>query len=165
LRPTFYVRALLALAAAFLLGGTLLAAPAVSKTTTDLASRDVSARAVNCRPHCWVAVSFNTDTLRGGWTQTNKWGSKATASASALNHCRTRDVNAGHARACVAPSVKDTYAQNACVGIAWLTRDGHLVKWVKATAYGPILAERKARHKLDGRGTKAAGHACSPRHF
>jgi hypothetical protein len=164
LRPTHYARALLALAAALLLSSSLLASPAVSKTP-DTAAREASARSINCRPHCWVAVSFNTDTLRSGWTQKNKWGSKAGASTSAYQHCRNRDVNAGHARACVAPGVKDSFAKNGCVGVAWLTRDGHLVKWVVAVAYGPILAERQARKKIDGRGAKDAGHACAPRRF
>jgi hypothetical protein len=163
LRSTLLVRAVLALAAAFVLSSTLLTAPttaaAPERTATVVAARP------GCLPNCWVAISFNTDTLRGGWTQNGNWGTKSGASSSALNHCKNRDVNAGHARACVAPGVKDTVTQNGCVAVAWLTRNGNLVRWVKASAYGPRIAERKAKRKLDGTGVRDAGHACSPRDF
>ena len=163
LRSTLY-RALLALAAALVLSGSLLAAPATS-ATADRAPTLVAARAPGCIPHCWVAISFNPETLRSGWTQKNKWGTKAGASSSALNHCKNRPVNAGHARACVPPGQRDVYNQNGCVAVAWRVRNEQLVEWAKGKGDGPKAAMRAARRAVDGRGTISAGYACAPRRF
>jgi hypothetical protein len=164
LRSALFVRAVLAVAAAFLLSGTLLSAPATS-ATSDQVMTQVSARAPRCIPKCWAAISFNPETLRSGWTQKLHWGTKKDAMNSALRHCRRRPVNAGHARACVPPSRRDSVAQNGCVAVAWLLRRDRLVQWTVARAYGPKKAQRKARAKLDGRGERYSGYNCSPRRF
>jgi hypothetical protein len=163
LRSTF-VRALLALAAALVLSGSLLAAPATS-APADRAAAPLAARAPGCIPHCWVAISFNPETLRSGWTQKSNWGTKAGASASALNHCKNRPVNAGHARACVPPSNRKVYKENGCVAVAWRVRNEHLVEWAKGKGDGPKAAMRDARRAVDGRGVIDAGYACAPRRF
>lgn len=167
LLSALFVRAVLAVAAAFLLGGSLLAAPAATSVTPDRAvvATQVSARAPGCIPRCWVAVAYNTRTGRSGWTQSGKWGSKAGAMKSAHNHCRARDVNAGHQRACVWPGRRRTFAKNACVAIAKLIRNDRIVQWTVGRAYGPKKAMRLAKRKLDGRGTRVAGYACPPRRF
>ncbi|WP_183100200.1 hypothetical protein [Nocardioides pelophilus] len=168
MRPALFVRALLALAAAFALGGTLFAAPATSTTADSVTSRvstQVTARAPGCIPRCWTAISFNTATLRGGWTQNGDWGTKAGAMSSALRHCRVRPVNAGHRQACVLPGNRDLYAQNGCVAVAWRVRNDHLVEWNKGKAFGPKAAMREARRKVDGRGTIDSGYSCAPRRW
>lgn len=166
LRTALHIRALVALAAALLFGGTLLGAPAASATPPSAESTIVvSARAVNCIPNCWVSVSFNTHTLRSGWTQKGRYGSKKGAMNSAHDHCRARPVNAGHAAACKWPGMKDAVTKNGCVAVAWLTRDGQLVKWTVGRAYGPMKSMRAAKRKLDGQGTRDAGYACAPRRF
>jgi hypothetical protein len=164
LRSALFVRAAIAVAAVFLLGGSLLAAPATS-ITSDRVKTDVSARAPGCIPRCWAALSFNVQTQRSGWTQSGKWGTKKEAMSSALRHCRNRPVNAGFARRCVPPAKRDTFVQNGCVAVAWRIRGGNLVQWTVARAYGPKKAQRKARQKLDGRGTYHSGYNCSPRRF
>ena len=169
MRSTALARVALAFSAALLLCGALLAAPASSTTpdrvSPDISARELSARAPACLPRCWVAVSFNTKTRRSGWTQQGKWGTKRRAMNSALSHCRNRPVNAGQARACVRPAARSTVERNGCVGVANLVRNGRLIQWTVAKAYGPKKAMRKAKRKLDGRGTKSAGAACSPRRF
>jgi hypothetical protein len=125
----------------------------------------VVARAPGCLPNCWTAISFNPETRRGGWTQKNQWGSKANAMQSAYQHCRTRPVNAGHARACVRPGNRDVYVKNGCVAVAWLVRNDRLIQWTVGKAYGPLKAKRIAKRKLDGAGTRVAGYSCSPRRF
>lgn len=162
MRSALFVRAFLALAAAFVLGGTLFAAPATS-TTADAAPTQVTLRAPGCIPRCWTAVSFNTRTLRGGWTQNGDWGTKTGAMSSALRHCRVRPVNAGHREACVPPGNRDLYAQNGCVAVAWRVRNDRLVEWNKGKAFGPKAAMREARRKVDGRGTIDSGYSCAPR--
>ena len=163
MRSALFVRAVLALAAAFLLGGTLLAAPATSMPT-DRAPADVSARAPGCMPYnCWVAISFNTETLRSGWTQRNKWGSKAGAMQSAFAHCKARPVNEGHRDACVSPAGRKAYNQGGCVAVAWRVRDGALVQWAVGKSLGPVVAQRKARKIVRGTGTVSSGYACPPR--
>jgi hypothetical protein len=167
LRSALLVRAAIAVAAAFLLSGTLLAAPATSSTptTSDRVTTQVSARAPGCIPRCWVAVAYNTETGRSGWTQNGKWGSKLGAMQSAMNYCRIRDVNAGHHRACVWPTKRKAFAQNGCVAIAKLIRGGNIVQWTVGKAYGPRKAMRLAKRKLEGRGDRVAGYACAPRRF
>lgn len=164
MRSTLTVRAAIVLVVGVLLGGTLLAAPATS-ATPERASTQVSSRAPGCVPRCWVAVSFNTDTWRGGWTKAGNWGSKAGAMSSALNHCKVRPVNAGHRRACQRPAARKAYAQNGCVAVAKLVRNDRLIQWAVAKAYGPLKAKRLAKRKLEGRGNRTAGYACSPRRF
>lgn len=165
MRSALFVRAVLAVAAAFLLSGTLLAAPATS-ITSDRTTTEVSARAPGCLPRCWTAISFNLQTQRSGWTQNSDWGTKAGAMSSALRHCRHRPVNAGHARACVRPGKRDSVVQNGCVAVAWLLRRGTLRQWTVGRAYGPMKAQRLARRKLDGRGgVRDSGYSCSPRRF
>ncbi|WP_183094805.1 hypothetical protein [Nocardioides stalactiti] len=169
MRTASILRLLLALAAALLLGGTLLAAPATSAapvapaekvTTTQLA-----ARAPGCLPRCWGAISFNTQTLRGGWTQKGDWATKAGAMSSALSHCRNRPPNAGHRTACQAPGQREVVVQNGCVAVAWRVRNERLVEWAKGKAYGPKGAQREARRIVDGRGTISSGYYCTPRRF
>ncbi|MEZ0581121.1 hypothetical protein [Nocardioides sp. MH1] len=163
LRSTLLVRAALTMAAALLLGGTLLAAPTTAAAPDRAAT--VASRAPGCVPHCWVAISFNPETLRSGWTQNGNWGTKAGASSSALNHCKNRPVNAGHARACVKPSARGAYNQNGCVAVAWRVRNEQLVEWAKGLGDGPKSAMRHARRAVDGRGVINAGYACAPRKF
>lgn len=166
MRTAVLVRAVVALAATLLLGGSLLTAPATSSAAPATRSAiELSARAPGCLPRCWTAISFNPETLRGGWTQKNNWGTKKGAMTSAQRHCRERDVNAGHRRACQWPGARDVYAQNACVAVAWLTRNGRLIRWTIGKAYGPRKAMRLAKRKLDGTGTKDAGYSCPPRRF
>ncbi|MDZ5620803.1 hypothetical protein [Nocardioides bizhenqiangii] len=165
MRSALFVRAVLAVAAAFVLSGTLLAAPATSIPSDRVTVSQVSARAPGCLPRCWVAVGYNSATGRSGWTQPGKWGTKAGAMRSAHAHCRARDVNVGHERACVWPGKRNVYAKNACVAIAKLTRNGTIVQWAVGRAYGPKKAMRLAKRKLDGRGTRTAGFACPPRKF
>ena len=165
MRSALFVRALLAVAAAFLLGGTLLAAAPSTAITSDKTTAQVSARAPGCLPRCWVAISFNPVTRRSGWTQKSNWGTKAGAMSSALRHCRNRPVNAGFARHCVPPSKRDTVVQNGCVAVAWRVRSDRLVQWTVGRAYGPKKAQRLARRKLDGPGSYHSGYACSPRRF
>lgn len=163
MRPASFVRAVLALAAALLLGGTLLAAPATS-TTPDRVATEVSARAPGCLPlRCWTAISFNPETQRSGWTQKGAWGSKKQAMTSALRHCRNRPVNAGHARACQWPDKRNVYNVGGCVAVAWRMRNDRLVEWAKGKAFGPIVAERRARREVRGIGTIRSGYACAPR--
>ena len=163
LRSALFVRAVLALAAAFLLGGTLLAAPATS-VSPDRDTVDVSARAPGCMPYkCWAAISFNTETLRSGWTQKGQWGSKARAVQSAFAHCKNRDVNIGHRDACVSPNGRNAYNQGGCVAVAWRVRDGALAQWAVGKSLGPIVAQRKARRAVRGIGTVDSGYACPPR--
>lgn len=164
MRSALFVRAALAAAAAVLLSGTLLTAPATS-ITSDRATTEVSARAPGCLPRCWTAISFNPQTHRSGWTQKFNWGTKAGAMSSALRHCRQRPVNAGHARACVPPGKRDSVVQNGCVAVAWRIRSDRVVQWTVGRAYGPKKAQRLARRKLDGRGTYDSGYSCSPRRF
>jgi hypothetical protein len=163
LRSALFVRAVLALAAAFLLGGTLLAAPATSMPS-ERAPAEGSARAPGCMPYkCWAAISFNTETLRSGWTQKKKWGTKAGAMQSAFAHCKNRDVNVGHREACVSPAGRKAYNQGGCVAVAWRVRDGALVQWAVGKSLGPIVAQRKARRAVRGTGTVDSGYACPPR--
>jgi len=164
LRSALFVRTVLALAAAVLLGGTALAAPATSAPAGRV-STEVSARAPGCLPRCWTAISFNTETRRSGWTQDGRWGTKAGAMESAFNHCKIRDVNAGHRQACKRPGERNVYAQNGCVAVANLVRNGRLIQWTIGKAYGPMKAKRLAKRKLDGTGTKSVGVSCSPRRF
>jgi hypothetical protein len=164
LRSALFIRAVLAIAAAFAISGTLLAGPATS-TTSDRAATQVSARAPGCIPRCWVAVAYNTDTGRSGWTQKGQWGSKAGAMRSAHKHCRVREINAGHLRACVWPAKREAITRNGCVAVAKLIRRERIVQWTVGKSYGPKGAMRKAMRKLDGRGTKVAGYACAPRRF
>lgn len=165
MRSALFVRAVLAVAAALLLGGTLLTAPATA-ITSDRTTTEVSARAPGCIPRCWAAISFNPRTQRSGWTQKSNWGTKAGAMNSALRHCRNRPVNAGFARHCVPPSKRDTVIQNGCVAVAWLLRRGQLKQWTVGRAYGPKKAQRLARRKLDGTGgVRESGYNCSPRRF
>ena len=84
---------------------------------------------------------------------------------SAHGHCKDRDVNAGHRRACVWPAQRKAFAQNACVAIAKLIRNERVVQWTVGKAYGPKKAIRLAKRKLDGRGNRVAGYACAPRRF
>ena len=158
MRSALFIRAVVAIAAAFALTGTLLAGPATS-ITSDRAATQVSARAPGCIPRCWVAVAYNTATGRSGWTQRGQWGSKDGAMRSAHNHCRARDINAGHVRACVWPARKDAATKNGCVAVAKLTRGERIVQWTVGKSYGPKSAMRKARAKLRGRGIKTAGYA------
>jgi hypothetical protein len=164
LRSALFVRAMLALAAAFLLGGTLLAAPATS-TPPERAVAEVTARAApGCMPYkCWAAISFNTETLRSGWTQRNQWGTKARAIQSAFGHCKNREVNNGHRDACVNPNGRNVFNQGGCVAVAWRVRDGALVQWAVGKSLGPIVAQRKARRAVRGTGTVDSGYACPPR--
>ncbi|WP_188113242.1 hypothetical protein [Nocardioides humilatus] len=163
MRSTLLVRAVLSLAAAFLLGGTLLAAPATSVAPERAAT--TASRAPGCIPHCWVAISFNPETLRSGWTQNGNWGTQAGASSSAFNHCKNRPVNKGHARACVRPSERKVYNQNGCVAVAWRIRNEQLAEWAKGKGDGPKAASRAAKREVDGRGTINVGYACAPRRF
>lgn len=161
MRSTLLVRAVLSVAAALVLGGSLLAAP----TTAGAAPAPVATRAAACIPHCWIAISFNPETLRSGWTQDGNWATKAGASSSALNHCKNRPVNAGHARACLPPANRDVYKENGCVAVAWRVRNERLIEWGKGKADGPKTATRRARRSVDGPGTIRAGYACAPRRF
>lgn len=165
MRSALFIRAVLALTAAFVLGGTLLAAPAHTAPAPERAVTELSARAPACLPRCWVSVSFNTETRRGGWTQSNNWGSKKGAMLSAQNHCRSRDVNAGHRDACVWPAKRRIFNQNGCVAVAWRVRNDRLVQWTVGRAYGPKKSMKLAKRKLDGQGTRHAGYACSPARF
>ncbi len=165
MRSALFVRAVLAVAAAFLLSGTLLAAPATSIPSDRVVVTEVSARAPGCLPRCWIAVAYNSHTGRSGWTQPGKYGGLKEAMRSAETHCKNRDVNAGHQRACIWPGKKNSYAQNACVAIAKLIRRDRIVQWTVGKGYGPKKAMRQARSKLNGRGTKVAGYACAPRRF
>lgn len=167
MRSALLVRALLALAAAFLLGGALLVAPTGSATPDGATAQRqlVRAAAPGCLPRCWSAISFNPKTLRGGWTQSGAWGGKAAAMRSAHNHCQRRPVNATAPNACQWPGRRKVVAKNACVAVAWLTRNERLIQWTKASAYGPRVAMRKAKQKLSGRGVRDAGYSCPPRRF
>ncbi|WP_146207263.1 hypothetical protein [Nocardioides silvaticus] len=164
MRTASYVRAMLALAAALVLGGTLLAAPATSVTPTRVAAVQVSAKAPGCMPYkCWAAISFNTETLRSGWTQNKQWGSKKKAVQSAFAHCKNRPVNEGHRDACKSPEGRKAYNQGGCVAVAWRVKDGNLVEWAVGKSLGPIVAQRKARKAVRGEGTVDSGYACPPR--
>jgi len=170
LRSALFVRAAIAVAAAFLLSGSLLVAPASSSASTaptasDRVTTQVSARAPGCIPRCWVAVAYNFATGRSGWTQTGNWGAKKGAMQSAMRHCRVRDVNVGHERACIWPAKRRAFAQNGCVAIAKRIRAGNVVQWAVGKAYGPRKAMRLAKRKLEGPGDRVAGFACSPRKF
>lgn len=167
MRSALFIRAVLALAAAFLLGGTVLAAPATTAPApaARVTSPDLSARAPGCLPRCWTAISFNPETGRGGWTQQNNWGTKQGAMKSAYNHCKARDVNAAHRRACQWPGARDVAVRNGCVAVAKLVRNGRLVQWTIGKADGPLRAKKLAKRKLDGTGTRTAGYSCSPRRF
>lgn len=163
MRSASFVRAALALAAALLLGGTLLAAPATS-TSPERVGTEVSARGPACLPsRCWTALSFNPETQRGGWTQQGAWGSKKQAMRSAFNHCKQRPVNAGHARACQWPNKRNVYNVGGCVAVAWRMRNNRLVEWAKGKAFGPIVAQRRARKAVRGIGTIDSGYSCPPR--
>lgn len=163
MRFALFVRAALALATAVLLGGTLLTAPATSAPAARL-STQMAAGNPGCLPlKCWTAISFNPETLRGGWTQKGSYGSKAQAMSSALAHCRNRPVNAGHARACQRPSLRKVFNVGGCVAVAWRVRNNRLVEWGKGKAFGPIVATRRARAVVRGEGTIDSGYACAPR--
>ncbi len=163
MRSASFVRAVLALAAALLLGGTLLAAPATSVTPSRV-SAEVSARAPGCMPYkCWAAISFNTETLRSGWTQKKQWGSKKRAMQSALAHCKNRPVNEGHRDACKSPEGRKAFNQGGCVAVAWRVNNGNLAEWAVGKSLGPIVAQRKARRAVRGEGTVDSGYACPPR--
>ncbi|KAA1428872.1 hypothetical protein [Nocardioides antri] len=166
MRSALFVRALLALAAAFVLGGTLLTVPATSAPTApaERVSTRVSALAPGCLPsRCWTAIAFNPETLRSGWTQSSAWGSKTRAMTSAHNHCRVRTVNEGHARACIWPGKRRVFNQGGCVAVAWRLRNGRLIEWAKGKAFGPIVAQRRARAAVRGEGTIDSGYSCPPR--
>lgn len=167
-----FVRTALALATALLLGVPLGAAPVSASPAplgtatlgaTDVSTTVTSARAGSCRPRCWTAIAFNPETLRSGWTQNGAYGSKLRAMKSAFNHCRTRPVNAGHARACVWPGRRNVFRMDGCVAVAWRVRNDRLVEWGKGKAFTKSPAMRRAKRVVEGRGTIDAGYACSPR--
>ena len=164
LRSALFVRAVLAVAAAFLLSGTLLAAPATS-ITSDRTTTEVSARAPGCLPRCWTAISFNPQTRRSGWTQKSNWGTKAGAMSSALGTAGQRPVNAGHARACVPPGKRDSVVQNGCVAVAWRIRGDRSSSGRSA---GPTARRRPSGWRGGSSMVAAAyhsGYSCSPRRF
>lgn len=159
------VRAALALALAMMLGGTLLSAPSTAKASeTSERAVAVAAKFPGCYPKkCWTAISFNSETLRSGSTRKGQWGSKKKAMQSAFQHCKARPVNAGHRNACKPPKARKVYNQGGCVAVAWRVNNGTLVKWAVGKAFGPIVAQRKARKAVRGPGTVKSGYSCPPR--
>lgn len=163
MRSALFVRALVALATALLLGGTLLATPAASAPSTpaERTFTEVSARGYGCKLNkCWGAISFNPVAQRGGWTQKGNYATKKAAMSSAFRHCKYR--NPGSRRFCVWPGKRDTFIQGGTVAVAWLVRNGQVVQWTVGKAFGHKSAERRARRKLDGAGTRHSGYFETP---
>ena len=79
LRSALFVRAVLAVAAAFLLSGTLLAAPATSISSDRDDDRGECPRTRLPPLDAGPPSPSTPQTRRSGWTQTGKWGSKAGA--------------------------------------------------------------------------------------
>ena len=161
MRSALYVRALLALATALLLGGTLLSGPGGSATAA--ATAVAASRLASCNiPHCWSAISFNTATGRSGWTD-NK-ASRARAVERAIYRCKNRDENRLHRSACQNPNNRNVYAENGCVAVAFRRNNGRIVEWAKGKSYGPIVAKRRARRAVAGPGeVLVSAWACSRR--
>jgi hypothetical protein len=162
LRSTAFVRGALTLAVAVLLGGTLLAAPAGSATAVPA---EGPARQASCRiPHCWAAISFNTDTGYSGWAVDKR--SQVGASLAAITRCKARQVNSAHRPACQRPGARKVYTENGCVAVVFRRRNGVIVDWAKGKSYGPLTAIRQARQQVNNRPGQIvmSRYACSRRH-
>jgi len=166
---TTALRALLALAVAALLAGTLLASapsPASAASAGDEATTERQRAGCNWqRKQCWGAVAFNKATGKSGVR--NDTRTKKAAVRGAMKKCRTREENEGLGSECVHPSQKKTYVRNGCLYVVMMTdATGAVTDWAKGTAYNPRRAKKRAMSKLDGNGTKSvSAFVCTTRHL
>ena len=152
------IRSALALVAAMLLGGTLLAAAptASAKVAPSTASGPAaertthSQRLVSCawrQRHCFGAISLNTRTGVVGYA--NDTRTKATAIRIAHNRCHTRSTaDGGFPRQCT----KAGWVRNGCLAVALRIRNGAIVEWGSGFAYNRAPAQQKAKNKVRGPG-------------
>lgn len=155
MRFILFLRGLLVLATATVLGGTLLTAPATSAPArsegTALVARQAERRPACAPRNCWAAISFNTATGYSGWRR--DVASKERAMKDALAHCKNRRENQRRKGACLWPGKRKVFVQTGCVAVAFRRRNGRIVEWAKGKGYDPITATKRARREVRGPGT------------
>ncbi len=147
------IRSTLALLAALLLGGTLLAAaPTASATTSEAGFEraDETQRLASCnwrRGKCFGAISLNTRTGVVGFSNDKR--SKSSAIRIGQSRCRTRSVaQGGYPGQCT----KAGWVRNGCLAVAIRVRNGAIVEWGSGYAYNDGPAKQKAKQKVRGPG-------------
>jgi hypothetical protein len=155
---TTVIRAVLALAAALLLGGTMLAtAPTASaKAEPATTSKAAAERATNTerlvtcnwrQRRCFGAISFNTRTGEVGFANDKRTRTKAISVAQ--RSCKNRsEAGDGFPGQCQ----KAGWVRNGCLALAIRINGGELVEWRSAYAYSEAGAKRKARERVAGPG-------------
>jgi hypothetical protein len=155
---TTVIRSVLALAAALLLGGTLLAAApnASAKVAPSTASKPAAERTTHTprlascpwrQRQCFGAISLNTRTGIVGYANDKR--GKATAIRIAHNSCHTRSTaDGGSPGQCT----KAGWVRNGCLAVAIRINNGTLVEWGSGYAYNRAPAQHKAKNKVRGPG-------------
>lgn len=153
MNPTTILRAVLAMAAAVLLGGTMLAAiPSASATApaapaaATLRAQDVAGERAACRRTCFGAISVNPKT--GSAHSAYNYSTKSAAIRKAQNACKNK--NPGDAGACR----KAGWFRNACGAVAYRINNGVLQEWGFAWAEREGAAVDKAKRKVRGPGNE-----------
>jgi len=158
---TTVIRSVLALAAALLLGGTLIAAAptASAKATPSTASAPAAERATNTerlatcawrQRRCFGAISLNTQTLEFGFANDKR--TKAKAIGVAQRSCKARsEAGDGFPGQCV----KAGWVRNGCLYLAIRINNGQLAEWGSAYSYGKVAAREKALDKVRGPGDES----------
>jgi hypothetical protein len=151
------IRSALALVAAMLLGGTLLAAAptasakvAPSTASKPAAERTTPSQRVSCawrQRQCFGAISLNTRTGVVGYANDKR--GKATAIRIAHNSCHTRSTAQGGSPG---QCTKAGWVRNGCLAVAVRINNGAIVRWGSGYAYNRAPAQRKAKNKVRGPG-------------
>lgn len=142
MRLTTLVRTAVALAAALLLGGTLLAASPAASVPAPSAGETVAAGLRDCRtPDCWIAGSVNS---RTGFVYMS-WNTSAKRAAvrAATRQCK-QETPAQYDWACK----RAGYNRWGCLAVAYRSNDGKLAEWGWAPAdYDRRTSKREAKRR------------------
>lgn len=154
--PTALIRTVVALAAALLLGGTLLAVtPATSAPGAD-DPRGAESRRMKCNPpNCWIAgaVNLKTGFAYQRWNQSSHDASRD----AAIRQCKRETTEDKYDKNCRAAG----YNRNGCLAIAYRANDSGLLEWAWAgadfrrsvgTKRTKAKAVRAAKRKASGPG-------------
>ncbi|NYJ02039.1 hypothetical protein HNR19_002737 [Nocardioides thalensis] len=148
--PTALIRTAVALAAALLLGGTLLAViPAASSDNGDSAGAAGTERRKCNPPRCWIGGAFNVSTgVAYTWENT---ATREAARRTAKRLCKQYSADEYDAD-CRAAGTN----RHGCLAIAYRASDGDLLQWAhRETDFARRLTVKETRRKAVRRALRA----------